>query len=62
MKMLELRDHLERLRRNIDDFSHLVNQHWRGIAQESRALANVNDSAWIESHQARTLKTGKDRR
>src|ERR1035437_434852 len=51
--MSELRDYLEGLRRRIDDFSNLVDECCRSIAEESRSLANVNDSIGMKSHQSR---------
>src|ERR1035438_6299400 len=59
--MSELRDHLEGLRRRIGDFSNLVDECWRSIAKESRALANVNDSTGMKSHQSRAGCVGCDR-
>ena len=52
-KMSELRDHLEGLRRRIDDFSNLVDECKRSVAKESRALANMTDSIGMKSHQSR---------
>src|SRR5271165_5577755 len=53
-KILKLGNHLERSRGTIDGFSNLVDQRRRSVADESRALVNVHDSARFESHQART--------
>ena len=61
IKMSELRDHLEGLRRTIDGFSNLVDECWRSIAKESRALANVDDSVGIKSHESRAGCVGSDR-
>ena len=60
-KILKLRDHLEGSRGRLDGFSDLVDQCRRSVAQESRALANVHDSAGFESHQSRAGCIGSHR-
>ncbi len=52
-KMSELRNHLKRPRRSIGAFSNLVDECSRSITKEFRALANVNDSLGMKSHQLR---------
>ena len=54
MNKSKLRNHLERSRRSVGGFSNLVDECRRSVAEESRALANVHDSAGSESHQTRT--------
>ena len=52
-KKPKLRNHLEGSRRDIDGFCSLVDERGRSVADESCALANVHDSAGVESHQTR---------
>src|SRR5271166_6618537 len=60
-EMLKLWNHLEGSRGSIDDFSNLIHQCRRSVAQEFQALANVHNSAGFESHQPRTGCVGSDR-
>src|SRR5271165_6247355 len=59
--MSEIRDDLKRSRGSIDGFSNQVDECRRSVAQESRTLADVHDSAGFESHQARTSCVGSYR-
>src|SRR5664279_3562506 len=59
--MSKLRNYLEWSRGRRELFSNLVDERRRSVAQESRALANVHDSAGVESHQARAGCIGSHR-
>jgi hypothetical protein len=61
MKISKLGNHLKRVRWSVDRFSDLVHERRRSVAQESRALADVYDSAGFESHQASAGCVGSDR-
>ena len=57
IKMSKLRNHLERSRRCIDGFSNLIGAARRGVAQESRALMNVDKAVGFESHEPWALSS-----
>ena len=61
LKKPKLRNHLEGSNRDIAGFCSLVDERRRSVADESCALANVHDSAGIESHQTRTGCIGSHR-
>src|SRR5712675_769208 len=59
--MPELRDYLERSRRGLENFSHLINEGRRKVAQEFCALADVDNSVGFETHEPRARRVGSDR-
>jgi hypothetical protein len=59
--MLELRNHLERSRGSAGNFSHLIKERRTKVAQEFRALANVDNPVGFETHEPRTRRVGGNR-
>src|ERR1039457_1949583 len=59
--MLKLRNHPEWTCRRSQNFTCLVNQSLWSVAKESRALANVHDSAGFESHKPCAGSVGSHR-
>ena len=57
----KLRNHLKWSRRTSERFSYLVYECRRRVAKKFRALANVNDAVWLESHQPRAGRVGSHR-
>src|ERR1017187_7678462 len=60
-KILKFRHHLEWRHGSREDFSNLVEECRRTVAQKSRALANVRNAIGFESHQVRAGCVGSHR-
>src|SRR4029077_6684238 len=58
--MPELRDYLERSRGRLGNFSHLIDKCRGKVAQEFRALADVDNSVGFETHEPGARGVGSD--